>query len=104
MIKYLQVYIHWILLLLCCLTVLFLTISCTDSDSKIAPISEFPYAYAKTPPMGWSSWNTFHCGIDEKTVMEMANAMVSSGMKDAGYTYINIDDCWQLYRDQDGNI
>lgn len=59
---------------------------------------------AKTPPMGWNSWNKFGCGINEKLIKEVADAMVSSGMKDAGYQYVVIDDCWQVGRDKDGNI
>jgi alpha-galactosidase len=54
--------------------------------------------------MGWNSWNTFACDVDEKLIREMANAMVASGMKDAGYQYIVIDDCWQVDRDSEGNI
>jgi alpha-galactosidase len=59
---------------------------------------------ALTPPMGWNSWNHFACDINETIVREMADAMVSSGMKDAGYQYINIDDCWQGERDSLGFI
>jgi len=59
---------------------------------------------ALTPPMGWNSWNTFACDVDEKMIREMADAMVSSGMRDAGYEYINIDDCWHGERDKNGNI
>jgi alpha-galactosidase len=59
---------------------------------------------AKTPPMGWNSWNKFACQVDEKLIRETADAMVSSGMKDAGYQYINIDDCWQGKRDSLGFI
>jgi len=59
---------------------------------------------ALTPPMGWNSWNKFGCEINEQIVREMAQAMVSSGMKDAGYGYIVIDDCWQVARDAAGNI
>ena len=57
-----------------------------------------------TPPMGWNSWNTFGCDVDEVMIRQMADAMVASGMKDAGYEYINIDDCWHGKRDADGNI
>ena len=57
---------------------------------------------AATPPMGWNSWNTFRCDIDEHVIRETADAMVSSGMKDAGYEYIIIDDCWQVGRDKEG--
>ncbi len=60
---------------------------------------------AKTPPMGWNSWNKYACkGINEKVVRETADAMASNGMKDAGYVFVNIDDCWQVSRDEAGNI
>ena len=57
-----------------------------------------------TPQMGWNSWNKFACNIDEKLIRETADAMVRLGMKDAGYEYVNIDDCWHGKRDKDGNI
>ena len=59
---------------------------------------------ARTPPMGWNSWNHFHRNIDDKTVREIADAMVSSGMKDAGYVFVNIDDTWEGTRDAEGNL
>ncbi len=59
---------------------------------------------AKTPPMGWNSWNKFGCNINENLIKEIADAMVKNGMKDAGYEYIVIDDCWQIARDKQGNI
>ena len=48
----------------------------------------------RKPPMGWNSWNTFGCNIDESLIKETADAMVESGMLDAGYEYLVIDDCW----------
>ena len=54
--------------------------------------------------MGWNSWNKFACNIDEKTVRAVADGMVSSGMKDAGYEYVVIDDCWHGPRDANGFI
>ena len=48
---------------------------------------------AKTPPMGWNSWNKYGCNVSEALIMQMADVMVSSGMKDAGYEYIVTDDC-----------
>ena len=58
---------------------------------------------ADTPPMGWSSWNKFACNVDEKMIREIADALVSSGLADAGYVYLNIDDCWHAAeRDADG--
>ena len=59
---------------------------------------------ALTPPMGWNSWNKFACNVSEEMIRSMADAMVKSGMKDAGYQYVNIDDCWQVSRDAQGNI
>jgi len=55
---------------------------------------------ALTPPMGWNSWNKFACNVDENMIKQMADAMVANGMKDAGYTFINIDDCWHGDRDR----
>ena len=63
-----------------------------------------PNGLALTPPMGWNSWNKFAGRIDDKAVREIADAMVSSGMRDAGYLYVNIDDTWEAGRDKDGNI
>jgi alpha-galactosidase len=61
-------------------------------------------ALALTPPMGWNSWNKFGCNVSEEMIRNMADAVVKSGMKDAGYQYVNIDDCWQVSRDAQGNI
>ena len=63
-----------------------------------------PNGLAKRPPMGWNSWNKFACDIDEKIVRATADAMVSSGMRDAGYQYVIIDDCWHGKRDANGFI
>jgi len=59
---------------------------------------------AMTPPMGWNSWNKFACNVSEKLLEETADALVSTGMRDAGYQYIVIDDCWQISRDSMGFI
>ena len=59
---------------------------------------------AMTPPMGWNSWNKFACDVSEKLLKETADAMVTSGLRDAGYEYIVIDDCWQIGRDSMGFI
>jgi alpha-galactosidase len=56
------------------------------------------------PQMGWNTWNTFACSINEKLIKEAADALVSSGMRDAGYVYVNIDDCWHGERDAKGVI
>ena len=54
------------------------------------------------PPLGWNTWNTFGKDINEQLIMESADAMVSSGLRDAGYEYVVIDDIWAL-RERDGN-
>jgi len=59
---------------------------------------------ALTPPMGWNSWNKFGCNVSEQLIKSTADAMAASGMKDAGYQYVVIDDCWQVSRDADGVI
>ncbi len=59
---------------------------------------------APTPPMGWNSWNKFEDRVNDATVREMADAMVTSGMRDAGYVYLNIDDTWEGVRDAKGNL
>ena len=59
---------------------------------------------ALTPPMGWNSWNKFACNVSEKLIQGAADALVASGMKDAGYQYVVIDDCWQVKRDAAGKI
>ncbi|CAA6662684.1 unnamed protein product [Spirodela intermedia] len=58
-----------------------------------------------TPPMGWNSWNHFHCIINETVIRETADALVSTGLSKLGYHYVNIDDCWaELNRDAEGNL
>ncbi len=60
---------------------------------------------ALTPPMGWSSWNTFRQNISEELILSTAKAVKDSGLLDAGYQYINLDDCWQSsLRDKDGRL
>ena len=59
---------------------------------------------ARTPPMGWNSWNHFAEAVDDRVVRETADAMVASGMAAAGYTYVNIDDTWEAGRDAQGAI
>ncbi len=59
---------------------------------------------ASTPPMGWNSWNKFGCDVSEDLIRQVADAMVTSGMKDAGYQYVVIDDCWQVERGSNGDI
>ena len=70
-----------------------------------APARALDNGVARTPPMGWNSWNKFACkDVNEAVVRAQADAMVSSGMKAAGYEFVVIDDCWQVGRDAAGNI
>jgi alpha-galactosidase len=57
---------------------------------------------ARTPPMGWNSWNHFECKVTATDVRSAVDAIVANGMKAAGYIYVNIDDCWQGKRDEKG--
>ena len=59
---------------------------------------------ALTPPMGWNSWNIYACDINEELIREVAEAMVDRGLKDVGYEYVVIDDCWHGKRDSLGFI
>ncbi|HUJ10249.1 MAG TPA: NPCBM/NEW2 domain-containing protein [Verrucomicrobiae bacterium] len=60
---------------------------------------------AATPPMGWNSWNAFRCNISANLLEQIAQAMATNGMKDAGYQYVIVDDCWALTsRDANGNV
>lgn len=81
--------------------IVFLLISFLCSISASAQKFE---KLALTPPMGWNSWNKFACNVDEKLIRETADAMVSSGLKDVGYQYVVIDDCWHGKRDELGFI
>jgi alpha-galactosidase len=72
--------------------------------TSIACYSQKYSNLAPTPPMGWNSWNYFSCFINEDKIKRMADAMASNGMREAGYQYIVIDDCWQVKRDKDGYI
>jgi alpha-galactosidase len=83
---------------------LLLASSAAAARSEGDVLAGSPNGLALTPPMGWNSWNKFGCDIDEKAIRAEADAMVGSGMRDAGYRYIVIDDCWQGARDAQGNI
>ncbi|OLE28553.1 MAG: alpha-galactosidase, partial [Actinobacteria bacterium 13_1_20CM_3_71_11] len=59
-----------------------------------APAVALNNGLARTPPMGWNDWNAFGCNVNEQLVQQTADTIVNSGMKAAGYQYVNIDDCW----------
>jgi alpha-galactosidase len=69
-----------------------------------APAQARSVDLAATPPMGWNSWNHFAGRVTDADVRAAADALVASGMRDAGYTYVNIDDTWEGQRDAQGNI
>src|SRR5688572_21721315 len=73
--------------------------------SHSAPASSLPEKLALTPPMGFNNWNAFGCDVSEALIKETADFFVSSGLKEAGYLYVNIDDCWSLKeRGPDGKL
>lgn len=71
----------------------------------VSDIEKYNNGVALTPPMGWSSWNTFRNSIDEKLIKDTAVALKKTGLLDAGYQYVNLDDCWQSsMRTADGKL
>ena len=79
-----------------------------DTDpNTLAPSKDpkrVPNGLAQTPPMGWNSWNKFACNVNEGVIRATADAIASNGMKEAGYEYVVIDDCWHGQRDANGFI
>ncbi len=90
--------------LACLLTLFTMIASAALAQGPRAPEPQVRPGAALTPPMGWNSWNKFGCNVSDQLIRSVADAMVSSGMRDAGYTYVVIDDCWQVSRDAQGNI
>ena len=72
------------------------------AEDEVLPDDAIPARLAMTPPMGWNSWNAFEKDIDEKKIRAIADAMVRSGMREAGYVYLVLDDAW-LAKDRDQN-
>ena len=83
---------------------IFLLLTILLSAATLFAQSPISSNLALTPPMGWNTWNKFACNVSETLIKQAADAMVKSGMKDAGYQYIVIDDCWQVRRDSLGDI
>ncbi|MET8147222.1 ricin-type beta-trefoil lectin domain protein [Actinoplanes sp. NPDC005259] len=82
-----------------------LLLSGTTFVSTASPAQALENGVGRTPPMGWNSWNTFFCNINETLIRGMADSIVSSGMRDAGYQYVVVDDCWMAStRDASGNL
>lgn len=83
---------------------LLLTAIPASAETTQEVVNKAPNGLALTPPMGWNSWNKFACNVNEQVVRETADAMVSSGMRDSGYQYVVVDDCWAGPRDSNGFI
>lgn len=74
------------------------------ADTLLERAKPVSFACPKAPLMGWSSWNTFACDISEGVIIDVARAMVTNGLKSAGYAYVNIDDGFFGGRDSDGRL
>ncbi len=74
----------------------------TTTKPKVVHQSAPKAAVAQTPPMGWNSWNYFATKVTDKDIRGAADSLVGTGMKDAGYVYVNIDDTWEAERDASG--
>ncbi|GGM24528.1 alpha-galactosidase [Micromonospora sonchi] len=92
---------------LAALSVLILTLTAfvVDGIHSPKPAQALNNGVARTPPMGWNTWNTFGCNINETLIRQMADTIVSTGMRDLGYKYVVVDDCWfNPNRDAQGNL
>ena len=78
----------------------------SNPPTSVRPnLADYENGAPKTPPMGWSTWNTFRNRIDEKMILEMAHAMADNGLIEAGYNRLNLDDNWQSsMRDENGDL
>lgn len=81
------------------------TVLSVHAFRRHAPAGPAIDGVTSSPPLGWNSWNVFGCNIDERRIEQAAEAMVSTGMRDAGYRYVVIDDCWfDPRRDESGEL
>ena len=73
---------------------------------RVEVVQSLQNGAARTPPMGWLSWQRYRCSeeFNETLIRDTADALVSEGYKDAGYEYVCLDDCWQGRRDKDGHL
>jgi alpha-galactosidase len=80
-------------------------LSCFAIGLRSPEVQALENGVARTPPMGWNTWNSFGCNINETLIRQSADAILSSGMRDAGYQYVVVDDCWfNPNRDGAGNL
>ena len=77
--------------------------------SRLLPLALLPAALAiirpnnigRLPALGWNSWNAYHCDVNETDILSAAESFISKGLKDVGYEYVNIDDCWSVKSGRD---
>ena len=82
-----------------------LAVAAVASLGSAAPAAALNNGLALTPPMGFNDWNAYGCNVSEQLIEQTALAMHNNGMQAAGYTYVNIDDCWMASsRDSGGNL
>jgi alpha-galactosidase len=89
------------------LGVLAVTLTTAVAEGVVTPrpAQALDNGVARTPPMGWNTWNTFGCNINETLIRQMADAIVDHGLRDLGYKYVVVDDCWfNPDRDGQGNL
>jgi alpha-galactosidase len=84
------------------LSLALLALASLSALAQMSAAPQAPQTVAQTPPMGWNSWNFFFGKVTDKDIRDSADQIVATGMKDAGYIYVNIDDTWQGERDASG--
>ncbi|MEU0082231.1 glycoside hydrolase family 27 protein [Micromonospora tulbaghiae] len=98
---------RWTRRTLAVLGVAAVALAATVTDQAVAPrpARALDNGVARTPPMGWNTWNTFGCNINETLIRQTADAIVANGLRDLGYKYVVVDDCWfNPNRDAQGNL
>src|SRR5271165_5794709 len=78
------------------------TLAALTCAAVLSSVPAFSQQLAATPPMGWNSWNHFAEHVTDADVRSAADMLVKTGMRDAGYLYVNVDDTWQGKRDAQG--
>lgn len=97
--------VHWSMVVLSGAALVLVPVSPASAATPTpAPTPAASPPRLSAPPMGWNDWNSFHCGITEQIVRDTADALVRTGLRDAGYRNVNVDDCWSSSRDADGHL
>lgn len=76
----------------------------SDETKPVIPGASSYNGLALTPQMGWNDWNAFGCNINESILLDNARAMVDYGLRDLGYKYVVLDDCWSSGRNSSGHL